>query len=45
VFSHGLAEFLREDDLEARLKAWFTLPGLLTLSVAIVSSFLLMSHP
>jgi hypothetical protein len=25
VFSHGLAEFLREDDLEARLKAWFTI--------------------
>jgi hypothetical protein len=45
VFSHGLVEFLCGDGLEARLEAWFTLPGLLTLSVATVSSFLLVSHP
>ncbi|AQK83517.1 gallate 1-beta-glucosyltransferase [Zea mays] len=40
-FVHGLAEFPREDDLEAR----FMLPGLPTLSVADVPSFLHASHP
>jgi hypothetical protein len=45
VFSHRLVEFLCEDDLEARLEPWFTLLGLLTLSVATVSSFLFVSHP
>ncbi|EER89599.1 hypothetical protein BDA96_10G140400 [Sorghum bicolor] len=40
-FAHGLAEFPHEDDLEAR----FTLPGLPTLSVVDVPSFLLASHP
>jgi hypothetical protein len=40
-----LAEFPCKDDLEARLEAWFTLSGLLMLSVATVSSFLLASHP
>lgn len=39
-FAHGLVELPREYDLEAR----FTLPGLLTLSVADVPSFLLASN-
>uniref|UniRef100_K3Y254 Glycosyltransferase n=2 Tax=Setaria italica TaxID=4555 RepID=K3Y254_SETIT len=40
-FVHGLAEFPREDDYDAR----FALPGLPDLSVADVPSFLLPSHP
>jgi UDP:flavonoid glycosyltransferase YjiC (YdhE family) len=40
-FVHGLAEFPREDELDAR----FALPGLPGLSVADVPSFLLPSHP
>ncbi|RLM56038.1 cinnamate beta-D-glucosyltransferase-like [Panicum miliaceum] len=40
-FVHGLAEFPREDDPDAR----FALPGLPALSVADVPSFLLASHP
>ncbi|KAL6629045.1 hypothetical protein ACP70R_028810 [Stipagrostis hirtigluma subsp. patula] len=38
---HGLVEFPREDDLDAR----FTLPGLPAMSVADVPSFLLPSNP
>jgi hypothetical protein len=38
---HGLVEFPREDDLDAR----FTLPGLPEMSVADVPSFLLPSNP